>query len=118
VHDAVLITMPAGKLIVQTWHDRAEGELRAGFSAHRLAEGAKPLELLRPLAPEVPAIELPPRPPPVVEKPWYRRRGIQASIAVGVLGAVVGSVMISRSRDDQVGLGRDLSFLPPKMAGQ
>jgi hypothetical protein len=116
VHDAVVITISNGRLIVQTWHDKAEGELAEGFSAHRLAEGDKPLDLLKPLAPPVPLARGPSR-LPVVERPWYRRRGVQASIAVGVLGAIVGSVMISRSLDDQVGLGSDLTFLPPRMAG-
>ncbi len=128
VRDAVVITMSGtrradgtlvgGKLIVQTWHDRVEGALQAGFSAHRLAEGETPLELLLPLAPPVPVIEPRPRGPIVVRKPWYRRRGVQATIAVGVLGAVVGSVMFARSLDDEIGLGRDLTFLPPRMAGQ
>ncbi len=118
VHDAVVITMADGKLIVQTWHDKAEGALESGFSPPRLAEGEKPLDLLSPLVPPAPQVDLRVRTPPVVEKPWYRRRGIQASIAAGVLGAIVGSVVIARSLDDQVGLGRDITFLPPKMAGQ
>lgn len=117
VRDAVVITVLGGKLIVQTWHDQAEGALLAGFSAHRLAEGEKPLDLLKPLAPPVLAIDLQPRLPPA-EPPWYRRRGVQASIAAGVLGAIVGSVMISRSLDDQVGLDSNIVFVPPKMAGQ
>lgn len=118
VHDAVLITTANTKLIVQTWHDRAEGELLAGFSAHRLAEGEKPLDLLKPLAPPVPLPEpVPTR--PVVARPWYLRRGVQASIAAGVVGAIVGSVVLSRALGDgDVGLGQDLTFLPPKMAGQ
>lgn len=115
VHDAVIITMAGGKLLLQTWHDRAEGELNAGFSAHRLAEGEKPIDLLRPLAPPVPRVGTR-RPAPA--RPWYRRRGVQASIAAGLLGAIAGSVIISRSMDDRVGLGRDITFLPPRMAGQ
>jgi hypothetical protein len=118
VHDAVVITMADGKLIVQTWHDKAEGELQSGFSPPRLAEGERPLDLLAPLAPPVPLVDLRLQPPPVAPRPWYRRRGVQASIAAGVLGAIVGSVVISRSLDDQVGLDRGLTFLPPKMAGQ
>jgi hypothetical protein len=119
VHDAVLITMAGGKLIVQTWHDKADGELQPGFSAHRLAEGEKPLDLLKPLAPPGRPGDGPTPLPPVPERPWYRRRGVQASIAVGVLGAIVGSVMLARSLDDgQIGLGHDLTFLPPRMAGQ
>jgi len=119
VHDAVLITTSNDKLIVQTWHDKAEGELQAGFSSHRLAEGEKPLDLLKPLAPPVPLVIGPVQPDPVVVRPWYRRRGVQASIAAGVVGAIVGSVMLSRALvDGDVGLDRNLTFLPPRMAGQ
>ena len=118
VHDAVVITKSNGKLIVQTWHDKPEGELQAGFSAHRLADGETPIEILRTLAPPERSDIGPPPPPPLPERPWYRRRGVQASIAAGVLGVVIGSVMLARSLDDgQVGLGRDVVFLPPKMAG-
>jgi hypothetical protein len=123
VHDAVVIVLYKGRdaadrLGVQTWHDRTEGALEAGFSSHRLAEGETPHGLLEPLAPPVPVVHRRPRGPVVPDRPWYRRRGVQASIAVGVLGAVVGSVVLVRSLDDQVGLGRDLTFLPPRMAGQ
>lgn len=118
VHDAVLITTAGGKLIVQTWRDRAEGELQPGFSAHRLADGERPLDLLRPLAPPARAPEGPTPLRPGPDRPWYRRRGVQITIAAGVLGAIVGSVMLARSLgDDQVGLDRNLIFLPPKMAG-
>ncbi|HWU86144.1 MAG TPA: hypothetical protein VN253_02670, partial [Kofleriaceae bacterium] len=114
VHDAVLITMPAGKLIVQTWHDKPEGDLLPGFSAHRLALGEQPTELLRPLAPP-PTHPRParPRPLPDVEKEWYRRRPVQASIAAGVLGVVIGSIVLARRLQDRtVRLDGDTIFLP------
>ncbi len=58
------------------------------------------------------------RPDPVVVRPWYQRRGVQATIAAGVVGAIVGSVMLSRALvDNDVGLDRNLTFLPPRMAG-
>jgi hypothetical protein len=118
VHDAVVITKSNGKLIVQTWHDKPEGALQAGFSEHRLADGEPPTDILRTLVPPE-RIIIPPPKRPVPEPPWYQRRGVQASIAAGVLGAVIGSVLLARSLgDDQVGLGRDVVFLPPKMAGQ
>jgi len=119
VQDAVVITISGGKLIVQAWHRREEGELQPEFLAYRLAEGEKPADLLRPLVPEVRRPDDRSRRRRIAERPWYQRRGVQASIAVGVLGAVVGSVMFARSLDDrQIGLGPDLTFLPPKMAGQ
>lgn len=118
VRDAVLISVPGGKVIVQTWHDRAEGDLLEGFSAHRLAEGETPLDLLRPLAPPPRRVGDWPRPPPVPDRPWYRRRGVQAAIAAGVLGAIAGSVMIGRALDgDHVGLDGNTTFLPPRMTG-
>lgn len=121
VHDAVVITRNSnGKLSVQTWHDKPEGALQAGFSAPRLADGEKPVDILRSLAPPPKRFaDGPSLVRPMSEPPWYRRRGVQASIAAGVLGAVVGTVLLARSLDDgQVGLGRDVVFLPPKMAGQ
>lgn len=119
VHDAVLITMPGGKLIVQTWHDKEEGALEAGFSAHRLAEGEKLLDLLKPLAPPEPVVIVPPVRPPPPPKPWYRRRGVQASLAAGVLGAIAGSVMLGRALgDEHVRLDGNTTFLPPRMSGQ
>ena len=105
VHDAAVISMsaaPTNKLIFQTWHDKAEGALPPGFSAHRLAEGERPLDLLSPLAP--PLVEAPPPPLPIAPRlaarAWYERRSIQASVALGVVAVVLGSWMIARSLDD------------------
>lgn len=120
VHDAVLITMPAGKLIVQTWHDKAEGDLLPGFSAHRLAEGEEPAELLRPLAPPPRVVRDPgPKALPEGPKQWYRRRPIQATIVAGVIGVVVGSVLLARKLEDKsVGLDGNTMFLPPGQAAR
>lgn len=110
VRDAVVISSSGGKLIGQTWHDKAEPGLLPGFSAHRLAEPQKAGELLRPLTAVVraPPPGLAPLPGPAPA--WYQRRVVQAGIVAGVVGIVVGSILIARSRDDTVGLG-DPSWL-------
>jgi hypothetical protein len=108
--------MANGKLIAQTWHDRTKDEpheLMPGFSAHRLAEPDKPLELLKPLAPppgpkiEDPGVVI----PPITESPrWYQRRSVQLSVAAGVVAVVVGSILISRALDDKIATDTNPSF--------
>lgn len=102
VHDAVLIWKRAldGKLLVQTWRDRAPG-----FSALREAGGVPASEILAPLAPPRPP--QPPQPklaashvlPPLLhheaEPAWYRRRWVQASVAGGVVLTVIGAILIA-----------------------
>lgn len=101
VGDAVLLSIVKGKLIVQTWRDRAPG-----FSALREVRPSEPAaELLKPLEtpPKVVRREPPqpvqPIPPPV---PFYKKRTWQVVIVSGVLGAIAGGVMIYRGRDDTV----------------
>ncbi|MGE5182269.1 MAG: hypothetical protein ACM31C_09410 [Acidobacteriota bacterium] len=100
VHDAVLIWKANDKLWVQTWRDR-----EPGFSALREHGNESPGDVLAPLAPPKP-----PEPPHVVEAPrplppvthvedepaWYRKRWVQASVAGGVIAAVVGAIVWSR----------------------
>jgi hypothetical protein len=101
VHDAVLIWKSStGKLLVQTWRDRAPG-----FSALKeYIEDEPPIDILEPLAaPKPPKIEVHdtfrPPPPPFVppniepEPPWYRKTWVQASVAGGVIAAVVGTIL-------------------------
>lgn len=112
VHDAILISMPAGKLLAQTWHDRADDGVLPGFSAYRLVESEKPRDLLKPLVPPRVAEGAPPPPPPV-DKRWYQRRPVQATIAAGVLGVLVGSVLLARALEDHdVPVARDTGFVP------
>lgn len=115
VHDAILISMPAGKLTAQTWHDRSTDGVLPGFSAHRLVEAQKSRELLNPLVPPTQVTTpRPPRPPP--EPRWYQRRGVQASLAAGVLAAVVGSVLLARALEDRdlpVARGAGWKTMPP-----
>lgn len=116
VHDAVLIVASGGKLIAQTWHDKAEGSLLPGFSAHRIVEPDKVSELLRPLTPPAkPEVEKPlPEVVPPIEKPrWYARTSVRTGIVVGVIAAVVGSILVARSLDDGwIGVHHDPGFRP------
>jgi hypothetical protein len=104
VHDAVLVWRSAsGKLLVETWRDRAPG-----FSTPREYLKGDPVPpLLEPLAPPKPKIEIhdtfrPPQPPftpphPIeAEPPWYRKTWVQASVAGGVIAAVVGGILWAR----------------------
>jgi len=103
VHDAVLIwKSPDGKLLVQTWQDHAPG-----FSALREYSEDEPAgPILDPLAPPAPpkleihdTFKPPPFvPPPVVETepPWYQKRWVQASVAGGVIAAVIGGIVWAR----------------------
>jgi len=108
VRDAVLLSMANGKVIVQTWNAGTR-DSAPGFSALRERKPDEPaLALLAPLAPpkkpdviRLPPIERPNK--PIVVKPWYERRGVQASVAVGVVAAIIGSVYLIRSlQDDSV----------------
>jgi len=88
VHDAVLLTEVNGKIIWQTWRDRAPG-----FSALREYRNDGPLEILNQLAPVEPVEE--PEPPPVnlpaVEQRWYQRPSVQlGSVATVMVAIVVG----------------------------
>ncbi|HTR51345.1 MAG TPA: hypothetical protein VMJ10_11605 [Kofleriaceae bacterium] len=100
VHDAVLIwkRKEDGKLLVQTWRDRAPG-----FSTLREHDKEPASELLAPLAPpappEPPPVVVPPPPPPAAhedEPAWYRRRWVQATVAGGVVVGIVGAILYAR----------------------
>jgi hypothetical protein len=86
VHDAVLLSAVNGKILWQTWRDRAPG-----FSEIRELGRDRPGEILRPLVPPRPiqpaarADALPPLP-----APWYRRRTVQIGLAATVVAAVIG----------------------------
>ncbi len=100
VHDAVLIWQKDNTLWVQTWRDRAPG-----FSALREHASEPPLELLAPLSPprppepeppiEQPKPALPPLGPVEHEPAWYQRRWVQASVAGGVIAAVITAVVLA-----------------------
>lgn len=88
VHDAVLLSDVNGKIIWQTWRDRAPG-----FSALREYRNDGPLEILKQLAPVLTVAE--PEPPtvnlPVVEQRWYERPSVQlGSVATVMVAIVVG----------------------------
>jgi hypothetical protein len=116
VHDAVLIWMRKedGKLLVQTWRDRAPG-----FSALREHASEPAGDLLAPLAPpKPPEVEGPVVPPirvPKEEEPvWYQRRWVQASAAGGVVLTVIGAILWARrSHDVMVGTNTQFVTVPP-----
>jgi len=90
VHEAVLLTMSNGKVIFQTWRDKAPG-----FSALREIKDEPPREVLYVLAPPPRKVQKPPPLPPIEYTPrWYRRRTVQVSTAVGV-ALVVGAYVVS-----------------------
>jgi hypothetical protein len=95
VGDAVLIAWIDGKLTVQTWRDR-----EPGFSARMVYDGQRPGDLLVPLAPPRPKIDIgrePFTPPPiVVEKRWYQKNWVRASIAGGIIAGIVSAVLYAR----------------------
>jgi hypothetical protein len=95
VGDAVLIGTSDGKLAVQTWRDR-----EPGFSALVVYDGQPAREVLAPLAPPSPKIEIRPEPftppPIVVEKRWYQKTWVRASIVGGVISGVVSAILYAR----------------------
>lgn len=89
VGDAILLSQVDGKLMVQTWRDRAPG-----FTAIQERDGRPADTLLEPLAPT--PLPTPPRPtviplPPEVPA-WYRDRRLQVGTAVVVVVAVVAAI--------------------------
>jgi hypothetical protein len=85
VHDAILLSAVNGKILWQTWRDRAPG-----FSQVRDLPRDRPGEILKSLVPPHPVdltvgTRLPALPPP-----WYRRRTVQLGIAATVAAAVLG----------------------------
>jgi hypothetical protein len=95
VHDAILLSVVSGKILWQTWRDRAPG-----FSAIRELPRERPGEILKALVPPRPldlgmsASRLPALPPP-----WYRRRTVQLGIAATVAAAVIGGYFWTHYRE-------------------
>jgi hypothetical protein len=108
VHDAVLLTTAGGKIIVQTWRDRAPG-----FSALReWKPGGVAADLLVPLAPPAPApvekqVEIVLPPPP--ERDWYERP-LYWGVGGGVVVAVLASVIAYRSWDRTLQSSSEVRF--------
>ncbi|HEY1550585.1 MAG TPA: hypothetical protein VGG28_22305 [Kofleriaceae bacterium] len=115
VGDAVLISKRLdGKLQFETWRDRAPG-----FSPPQLYVSQKPEVLLEGLAPASRQPNAPVEDPrgsvggitkplvPEPEQPWYERRWVQASCAVGVAAVIVGVILIARRVED-VSINHDI----------
>ena len=116
VHDAVLIwKRPSdGKLLVQTWRDRAPG-----FSALREHDRELPGDVLAPLSPpkppEAPRIATIPFTPPAHredEPAWYQKRWIQATAAGTVVLGVLGAVLWARE-SHMLGFNTNTQFPTP-----
>jgi hypothetical protein len=93
VHDAVLLSAVNGKIVWQTWRDRAPG-----FSAIRELGHDHPIEVLNQLAPPAP-VEAPapaPAAPPLVAKRWYERPRVQLGVAATLVMTVIGGVLWAR----------------------
>jgi hypothetical protein len=101
VRDAVLLLNVNGKVVVQTWNDGTTADKR-GFSKLEERKFETPLQLLAPLAPPKKAAEPTGEIPKklVDERRWYQRRTWQATVAVGVLAALVGSYYIYKAATD------------------
>jgi hypothetical protein len=97
VGDAVLIDEDSGHLSVQTWRNQSPG-----FSSFVSVVDKEPNDLLTPLAPlrePEPKVRPEPfrQPPPVVvEKRWYEKNWVRASIAGGVIAGIITAVMYAR----------------------
>jgi hypothetical protein len=90
VHDAVLLSAANGKIIWQTWRDRAPG-----FSALKELGHDNPIEILKQLAPPAPVgdPEPPSVQPPLVVQRWYQRPRIQIGILATVVVALIGGYL-------------------------
>lgn len=108
VHDAVLVMSSNGKLIVQTWRDKAPG-----FSALREISSEPPRELLTTLAPPPPRRAGPRLPPgPTIEHTprWYRRWSVRIGTAAGVAIAVGSYFLVSYLTGGSVPWDGDTKF--------
>lgn len=99
VHDAVLLSSANGRVVWQTWRDRAPG-----FSAIRDLGASGVGEILTTLAP--PRVVEDPDPPAIAVRiepeRWYQRSSIKVGIAVTIIAVVVGSYLwMSYSEPDR-----------------
>ncbi len=109
VHDAVLLSMSGGKVIVQTWRDR-----EPGFSALRERGNDKPLDLLAPLAPPRvirPVDQTPKLPPPVVTQRWYQKTSWRVGIAASLAIAIVSGIVWANAEQGTIMPSGDITFV-------
>jgi hypothetical protein len=110
VGDAVLIALDRdGNLTVQTWRNR-----EPGFSRPVAYREQAPIDLLTPLAPPRPEEDTRPNlfpdpKPPIVEKRWYQKNWVRASIVGGIIAGTVGALLYI-NRDQTVGVMMDIQF--------
>jgi hypothetical protein len=100
VEDALLLSAANGKVIYQTWNAGKRHDLAPGFSALREMKAKDKLsDLLLGLTPPPAKVVKKEEEPlkPVVEKRWYERRSVQASIAIGVVAAIIGGYYLYKN---------------------
>ena len=92
VHDAVLLSSVNGKIVWQTWRDRAPG-----FSAPKELGRDNPQEILKLLAAPEPVVMAEPVPiVPIERKAWYRQTRVELGLAATVVMAFVGGYLWAR----------------------
>lgn len=102
----LLLSTANGTVIYQHWNSGTREQLalgiKPGFSAlHELTKGEKPPDLLKPFAPpkKIKPVEEEPK-PLVVEERWYKKRTWQATLAVGIVAALIGGYYIYKAATD------------------
>jgi hypothetical protein len=113
VHDAVLLSAIGGKIVWQTWQDRAPG-----FSEQREL-GRDPTEILNQLAPPAVAgdADPPPTHPPLVVKRWYQRPRVQIGVAATVMMAIIGGYLWAHYTGPPRPWDSDIKNYPDSSAG-
>ncbi len=94
VGDAVLLSKVDGKLLIQTWRDRAPG-----FSSLQEQGTKKPLDLLTPLSPPKPKVILVPVPvlQPVEIEHWYTKTSVKIAAPITAVAIIIGAILWARS---------------------
>jgi hypothetical protein len=116
VRDAVLLSKVNGKIVWQTWRDRAPG-----FSEIRDLGRDNPVEILKQLAPPKPA----PEPPILVVRTaapprrWHQRRTVQLGVVATLAAALAGGYLWLRYAEPPRMWDANIRFpTTPRMDGQ
>src|SRR5262245_5192831 len=111
VRDAVLLSKANGKIVWQTWRDRAPG-----FSEIRDLGRDNAMEVLKPLAPPKP----PPEPPILVVRTpppplrWHQRRTVQIGVLATVAAVLAGGYLWLRYTEPPRTWDQNIQFPTPR----